>query len=302
MTGTKFCSRAAFTLIELLVVLAIIAILIALTASAIMKVRLAAAQAACANNMRQIGLALMHHHHAHHVFPSNGGEDGKQTILGRDGTPCRPTSTEPAHAPHYWGVGKPGMLPRNQYGSWAYAILPYIEQDNVYRSRDWSSALTLYTCPGRRIPEAVNAPPVDAYGVACNDCGWTWGKTDYACNDKVILLRPRCMRMAAITDGTSHTFLIGEKSMDPRNYTTGAWWWDEPFFLGGSGGTMRGQSELARDAIGVNFRQNWGSAHHASANFLFADGSMHQLAYGTSEQVIAAYMTPSGGERVPDPE
>src|SRR5262245_27183757 len=107
-------SRRGFTLIELLVVLAIIAVLIGLLVPAVQKVRDAAARLSCANNLKQLGLALHNHHDSYGYFPSS----------------VRPAGFT--------------SLPRV---SWTINLLPFIEQDNLRRNYDtttnWSSPANL---------------------------------------------------------------------------------------------------------------------------------------------------------------
>ena len=240
-------------------------------------------------------------HNANHVFPSNGGWDGQQTISSTTGAPFTPwTFGFAENQGNFWGVGDPTLGPKGQTGSWAYAILPWIEQEPMYSQRTWTIGVRLYICPAHRSAAAETVVPQDGSGLY-HGGGWTWGKTDYAVNLEAFANRPLCYSMAKFTDGLSNTILVGEKAFDPSVQTPESWYWDEPFFLGGSHGTLRGGLDILPDEIGIPFKNNWGAPHASGAQFLSGDGAVHSLSFQTTPSVVAALLTPNGDEPVTFP-
>lgn len=291
--------RDGFTLIELLVVLGIIAVLAGLLVPAVQKVRFAVLNARCQNNLRQIGLGLQMHHDTHSLYPSNGGWDGKQKIASASGTSFTPQTFDKDIALlSTWGVGDSTRGPRDQTGSWAFAILPYIEQGNLFRSLDWSATVSIYTCTARRKAFSGTIVADDISGTyTSGDLAWG-ARSDYAVNLELFDNRPNCFPMARITDGTSNTILVGEKAFASEIQRSENWYWDEPIFLGGSKGTSRGGLGLVPDGPRVPHKENWGSPHPSGVNFLFADGSTHTIRFRTDLSLIAAVLSPDGGETV----
>jgi prepilin-type N-terminal cleavage/methylation domain-containing protein/prepilin-type processing-associated H-X9-DG protein len=140
--------RSGFTLIELLVVIAIIGILIALLLPAVQKVRDAANRTKCGNNMHQMGLALHSYQDVFGTFPQ-GVENPNEQPYGP-----------------YTGLHVAGWHP---FWSWMAQMMPYYEQDNLYKEADnWAhmaqSNQQLYWWPFGDLKNPPTYPPNPALG------------------------------------------------------------------------------------------------------------------------------------------
>ena len=163
--------QRGFTLIELLVVITIIGILISLLLPAVQAAREAARRLQCCNQVKQIGLALHNYAAIHGVFPPG----------------CIVSTLAAGSNPAFfdtWAEASSTAVNANKHGtSWILHILPYIEQENVYRRWDFKKSVLgnqavatldiggLY-CPTRR----GGVRPGDQ---ASMFLGWTSGGADY---------------------------------------------------------------------------------------------------------------------------
>jgi prepilin-type N-terminal cleavage/methylation domain-containing protein len=296
-------SRRAFTLIELLVVLAIIAILVSLLVPAVQRVRVAAARVVCENNLKQIGLGLMSFEAAFKVFPGNGGWDGVQTVPAVSGPNFTAGTWDFTTGLNFkFGVGDPKLGPREQTGSWAFSILPQVDQTNVFEEAQWTVPMPLYNCRMRRPPTSATSVPGDIWGEYFTG-GWAWARTDYGCNMLALPNRydpAPCLTALQFTDGLSNTILVGEKAYD-ISVQLPNWYYDEGYFVGGSKGTGRNAPGLSPDGPGINYKDNWGSPHPTGVLFLFGDGGVRSVDFGASPTVVAALLTPNGNEVVEIP-
>lgn len=205
-------ARPAFTLVELLVVIAIIAVLIGLLLPAVQKVREAAARAKSFNNLKQIGLAMHNHHSAYERFP-------------------------PGYVSRTMQVNGEGLGPG---WGWAAHLLPYLEQDNLYRQIDLTrditdpihaqvrvTSLKVFLCPTDS-PPGVTFNIVGAGGgtirtVAFGNyvaMGGTYEISAYSDTNNGCFYRNSQTRVADITDGTCNTIFVIERESRKSPMTT----------------------------------------------------------------------------------
>jgi prepilin-type N-terminal cleavage/methylation domain-containing protein/prepilin-type processing-associated H-X9-DG protein len=315
LTSLGTTQRRGFTLIELLVVIAIIAVLIGLLLAAVQKVREVANRMACANNLKQLGLALHNYHDVYKKFPP--GALGKR-----------------AGCPQFDGLPGHGL---------ATFLLPYLEQKPLYLQYRWDASwyeppnqevvknqLPVWQCPSaeaNRIHDGsldtVKPPegePFIGYA-ACGDYAGMLGvhpelvargvidppggPRDVAGYYSGVFEINATRRIGDIPDGASRTILMAEcagrpqlwqgRKKVPNTWLTGGPWASRSL-LWGRGATQDGSDFYGECAINCTNDREVYSFHPKGANAVFADGSVQFLAEGMSIHVLAALITRAGGE------
>ncbi len=302
-------TRVGFTLVELLVVIAIIGILIGLLLPAVQSVREAARRIQCKNNLHQMGLAFLNHEEAHGHMPTGGwgwrwvGDPDRgfgERQPGGWGYNILPFIEQ--EALHNMGMGKSESEKRQ-----AAAVMV-------------ATPLTAYICPSRR--RAIMYPP-DVNGNRFINCDTQQGagRSDYAVNAGSNNLGdwtgpgsysepdaswPCSMSkgmngisfvcsevtMGEIKDGSSNTYMAGERNQNPDHYATGSEDDnDQNLYIGHDRDVARyaNQSFLPKqDRAGASgYCWNFGSAHANGYNMVMCDGSVRSFSYSIDGEIHA---------------
>lgn len=299
--------RAAFTLIELLVVIAVIAILIALLLPAVQQSREAARRMECSNHLKQISLAIHNFESAQLTLPSSR-------------------------------VGP-------QHATWFVQILPDLEQANLYNS--WNITNTYYLqgtttrftqvgtfyCPTRRAPmlstqfevSSTGLPDAQEYPGALGDYGANGGQFAGPIVDNPLCNGVMCQaisqtsgfqvvstqsqtRLRDVTDGTSNTFLVGEKHVPRSKFgQSGPSWGDGAIFNGDFPRNYNRIAGLPAFNLGQNqddltgpWHCKFGSYHPGICQFAFTDGHVGILKNSTDIMVLNKLAVRNDGQIVGD--
>jgi prepilin-type N-terminal cleavage/methylation domain-containing protein/prepilin-type processing-associated H-X9-DG protein len=320
-------NRTGFTLIELLVVIAIIAVLVGLLLPAVQKTREAANRLQCKNHLKQIGLALHLYHDSLEALPPGYKFDPN----------LAPSPNSSPQAPYRSHIvdrfPPPGILPINQpppngpgWG-WASYLLPFLEKGNLAKRIDYqlpvesptnlaarTTLVTNYTCPSDlntglftvldEMNRELGAGATNSYA-ACFGAGGLLNSQPDLGNG--VFFRNSKVRFVDISDGTSNTIAVGERS---ALFTQTPW---AGLMTGGTCRTTPGAPvygsilepapvmTLAR--IGTKTLLNrysepydFFSPHGNLVQFVFADGSVQALSSETSISLLQALATRNKGE------
>lgn len=264
--------RAGFTLVELLVVIAIIGVLVALLLPAVQQARESSRRTQCANNLKQIGLAINNFEDTYKVVPYTR-LDTRET--------------------------------------WAVLLLQYLEQGNLFNQWDLKkqyydqipavreTTLKVYVCPTRRSPpkkslggdvhqDGTRPHIPGGVGDYTASSGTPAGTNDYyeggtfsgtlytqtnAANGVFWYKGPIPMRFSMISDGISNTLFIGEKHIPVKNLNM-----EGSIYNGDHGNSFKKAGVGAALVRNPNATSgNFGSWHPGVCQFVFGDGSVRAL-------------------------
>lgn len=306
--------KKGFTLIELLVVIAIIAVLIGLLLPAVQKVRDAAARLQCTNNLKQIGLAMMNYESTYRMFPA--GYLDNMTVNPVDASAT--TNPDPILG---WG--------------WGALILPYLEQEALYKSININSiamnntsaaviafrktVIKGFLCPSD--DTGLNTFTISGTGgnfeLAKSSYAGINGQAELADFDSALgmgmFLRGRGVSIAEVTDGLSNTLFVGERSSKSAKQAVGSlpgvctWVGALPggdldgetpalYVLGWTGDPSSPAKPNTPEPDGSFHAESFTSRHSGGVNFLFGDGSVKFITDSIDEQTWVKLGTRQGGE------
>ena len=302
--GLRRRTLHGFTLIELLVVIAIIGILIAILLPAVQAAREAARRSQCANNFKQVALAIHNYNDVAATFPSG-------LFMWNTVAPC---SIPPGARSSYTGWG------------WGTFVLPYLEQETTFKQMNFNEGaitgpmsfktsaifVNSYLCPsdpqGDELTAMTNAgqngdgPNEDCAktnmaGVA-DSVDWTCDVNGYPTwkGDGVLFNASR-IRFTDVVDGTNQTLLVGEViGIGPQTYQGFPWvTWDILHTANGINTAVRNRPSTVWDVTKMSFS----SFHPGGCYFANCDGSVRFVNDTISQIVLKALTTRSGGEVTP---
>ena len=289
-------TRRGVTLLELLVVISIIGMVMALLLPAVQASRETARANTCASNLRQAALALLNHESALKRFPSGGWGYQWYGDPDRGTSPAQPGGWTFATLPYIERTD----LARAGAGDDANKKKVAVAMVN-------QSPLSLFICPSRR---GLGAYPFDpAYPPYNAELVLQVAKTDYAINGGDVLVHSfpgphslaegdspsfqwpdmskstgichlrSAVQLAQIRDGTSHTYMLGEKHMSFGGVETGD---DQAIHVGYDWDTVRwANAQWTPLADGsTQAAARFGSAHPWICQFVFCDGSVRGISFG----------------------